>query len=27
VWPAYALLGVGVALLVPGIATFLRERQ
>ena len=27
VWPAYALLGVGVALLAPGIATFLRERQ
>nr|NIW37810.1 peptide ABC transporter substrate-binding protein [Gemmatimonadota bacterium] len=27
VWPAYALLGVGVLLLVPGVATFLRERQ
>jgi ABC-type transport system substrate-binding protein len=27
VWPAYALLGVGVVLLVPGILTFLRERQ
>ncbi|MEN8182119.1 MAG: ABC transporter substrate-binding protein [Myxococcota bacterium] len=27
VWPAYALLGVGTALLIPGILTFLRERQ
>jgi ABC-type transport system substrate-binding protein len=27
VWPAYALLGVGLVVLVPGVATFLRERQ
>jgi oligopeptide transport system substrate-binding protein len=27
VWPAYALLGLGLALFLPGVATFLRERQ
>jgi ABC-type transport system substrate-binding protein len=26
-WPAFALAAVGVALVVPGVATFLRERQ
>jgi oligopeptide transport system substrate-binding protein len=26
-WPAYALLGVGALLLVPGVVTFYRERQ
>jgi oligopeptide transport system substrate-binding protein len=27
VWPAYALAGVAVVLLVPGVVTFFRERQ
>ena len=27
VWPAYVLAGIGVVLIVPGIVTFLRERQ
>jgi oligopeptide transport system substrate-binding protein len=27
VWPAYALAVVGIALLVPGVVTFFRERQ
>jgi oligopeptide transport system substrate-binding protein len=27
VWPAYALLGLGVLIVLPGILTFLRERQ
>jgi ABC-type transport system substrate-binding protein len=26
-WPAFALAGIGVALLVPGVATYLRERH
>jgi ABC-type transport system substrate-binding protein len=26
-WPAYALLAAGVAVVVPGVLTFLRERQ
>jgi oligopeptide transport system substrate-binding protein len=26
-WPAFALAGLGVALLVPGVATYLRERH
>ncbi len=26
-WPAYALAALGVAIVVPGVATFLRERQ
>ncbi len=26
-WPAYALAGVGIALVVPGVVTFFRERQ
>jgi hypothetical protein len=26
-WPAYALAGVAVAIVVPGVLTFLRERQ
>ena len=26
-WPAYALLGVGVLIAIPGFATFFRERQ
>jgi len=26
-WPAFALAAVGVAIVVPGVATFLRERQ
>jgi ABC-type oligopeptide transport system substrate-binding subunit len=27
VWPAYALLGAGIALVIPGVVTFFRERQ
>jgi len=26
-WPAYAIAGLGVIALIPGVATFLRERQ
>ena len=26
-WPAFALAGLGIALLVPGVATYLRERH
>jgi ABC-type transport system substrate-binding protein len=26
-WPAWALLGLGVAVIVPGVRTYLRERQ
>jgi oligopeptide transport system substrate-binding protein len=26
-WPAFALAGLGIALLVPGVVTYLRERQ
>jgi hypothetical protein len=26
-WPAYALAGIAVAIVVPGVLTFLRERQ
>jgi hypothetical protein len=26
-WPAYALAALGIAIVVPGIVTFLRERQ
>ncbi len=27
VWPAYALLAAGIAIVLPGVVTFLRERQ
>ena len=27
VWPAYALGALGIAVVVPGVVTFLRERQ